>query len=285
MSPRQVRGSHPGRGALIGILVGALVTLGLAAIKPDMARAEAGFVPHRAVYGLTLASSRSGSSAFTQAVGKLEFRWADVCDGWAVNQRTHINLIGLDGQEVQFGWTLSSWESKDGLQYRFFIRRLQGEGETEELRGQAQLSSLNGPGEAVYQSPEGLTVELPAGTVFPTHHSLSLLDAAGRGAFPIWRIVFDGAGDEGLFGINAALVQVLPPSAESSFGFPLLRDVRSWRMDMAHFALDNRSGEPAHEQSLRLYQNGIVDELLLDYGDFALDARLADVERLPPPDC
>ena len=112
-----------------------------------------------------------------------------------------------------------------------------------------------------------------------------MLEAAARGAFPFWRIVFDGAGEEGLSGVNAALVQVLPPSAEPSMAFPILEDVRSWRMNMAHFALDNLSGEPAHEQTLRLYQNGIVDELLLDYGDFALDAKLAKIEALPPPDC
>ena len=98
-------------------------------------------------------------------------------------------------------------------------------------------------------------------------------------------MVFDGTGDEGLFGINAALVQALPPSADPSFDFPLLKDVPSWRMSMAYFALDNRSGEPTHEQGLRLYQNGIVDELILDYGDFALDAKLADLNALPAPDC
>ena len=268
-----------------GRLVSAGLLLCLVAGASGAAWGAAGFVPHRALYGLSLADSRSGSASFTHAVGKLEFSWSDVCDGWAVTQRTHINLTGLDGREIAFGWTLSSWEAKDGLLYRFFIRRLQGEGEAEERRGQARLSGPGGPGEAVYDMPEAQTLALPAGTVFPTQHSLDLLEAAGRGAFPLWRIVFDGAGDDGLFGINAALVQALPPSVAPSFDFPILQNVPSWRMDMAHFELDNRSGEPAHEQSLRLYQNGIVDELLLDYGDFALDARLADIEALPAPDC
>lgn len=268
-----------------GWLVRAALSLSLLLGAEGVASAAAGFAPHRALYGLSLAESRSGKTSFSHAVGKLEFNWSDVCDGWAVTQRTHINLTGMDGREVQFGWTLSSWEAKDGLSYRFFIKRLLGEGETEELRGQASLSAPGGPGEAVYDKPEASSLKLPAGTVFPTEHSLTLLDAASRGAFPLWRVVFDGAGEEGLFGINAALVQVLSPSTEPSFDFPILRDVRSWRMEMAHFELDNRSGEPAHEQSLRLYQNGIVDELLLDYGDFALDARLAEVEALPAPDC
>lgn len=251
-----------------------------------VAFAAAGFIPHRAIYGLSLVRSRSGTSSVTHAVGKLEFSWSDVCDGWAVKQRTHINLTNLDGSEIQFGWTLSSWEAKDGLSYRFFIRRLFGSGSSQELRGEAHLTAAGEPGEAVYSQPEDMALELPKGTIFPTQHSLILLEAASRGRFPLWRVVFDGTGDEGgLFGINAALVHALPPSADPSFDFPLINDVRSWRMSMAHFALENRSGEPAHEQELRLYQNGIVDELVLDYGDFALDAKLAELKALSAPDC
>ncbi len=224
------------RGKLHGrlLLAGVIISLCLVAGGETSALGAPSFVPHRAIYGLSLAKSHSGTSAFMHAVGKLEFSWSDVCDGWAVSQRTHINLTGLDGKEVQFGWTLSSWEAKDGLLYRFFIRRLQGDGEAEELRGQARLSNPGGAGEAVYDKPQGKTLQLPEGTVFPTQHSLTLIAAASRGAFPFWRVVFDGAGEGGLSGINAALVQVLPPSAEPSFEFPIIENVRSWRMNMAH---------------------------------------------------
>jgi len=266
--------------ALVVALLGLAGTAG-----PSLAQPTAAFVPHKAIYGLSLARSLAGASSVTQAVGKLEFSWADVCDGWTVSQRTHINLTNLDGTEVEFGWTLSSWESKDGRSYRFFIRRLPGGGEPEDLRGEAHVSAGTGAGKAVFDLPEGLVVALPEETIFPSRHNLVLIEAAQRGAFPVWRVVFDGTGDEGLYGINAALVQALPDSVAPAFDFALIRGLRSWRLNMAHFALDRRDGEPTHEQSLRLYENGVVDELFLDYGDFALDARLAKLEALPRPDC
>ncbi len=38
-------------------------------------------------------------------------------------------------------------------------------------------------------------------------------------------------------------------------------------------------------QGLRLYANGIVDEMLLDYGDFVLRAELDVLEALPEIEC
>ena len=49
--------------------------------------------------------------------------------------------------------------------------------------------------------------------------------------------------------------------------------------------MDETVSEPEHEQGLRLYANGIVDEMLLDYGDFVLRAELDVLEALPPLEC
>src|SRR3546814_14041301 len=74
-----------------------------------------------------------------EAAGRFEFEWSDVCDGWAVNQRFRIALLYEDGLSVSFGWRLSSWESKDGRRYRFFVRRFDGSGQAETVSGEAEL--------------------------------------------------------------------------------------------------------------------------------------------------
>ena len=244
----------------------------------------AGFLPHRAVYELSLAKSRSGS-AMARATGRLEFEWEDVCTGWTVSQRTKVQIATSEGETISFGWSLSALESRDGRSYRFFIRRINPDGSDEEVRGEARFPAPGARGVAVFDAPESRRVTLAKGTLFPTAHSLALMEAAAKGELPLWRTMFEGSGDDGRFGVNAVLREALAEDAPKGFESPLLRDQESWRLRLAYFGMDDTVSEPEHEQTLRLYANGIVDEMLLDYGSFALRADLSVLEALPPLDC
>jgi hypothetical protein len=263
-----------------------VVVLAAIAAGPGGWRAAeaAGFVPHRAVYDLGLAKSRDNGN-MARAEGKLEFEWADVCTGWTVSQRTRVRMASSEGQDFDFGWSLNAFESRDGRRYRFFIRRINADGSEQELSGEARVDDAGGRGVAVFEAPESRRVPLAKGTLFPTAHSLALMAAAAEGALPLWRSVFDGSGDDGRFGINAALGEALAADAPKGFESPLLRDQESWRLRLAYFGMDETVSEPEHEQALRLYANGVVDEMLLDYGDFVLRAELEILEALPEIDC
>ena len=275
------------RGWLVGVLVSGVLVSGALVSGVGVsgaAEAAAGFLPHRAVYDLSLAKSRSKGSV-TGASGKLEFEWADVCSGWTISQRTRVRMTTVEGQVLDFGWTLNALEGRDGRSYRFFIRRLNIDGSSEDLRGKARLGDAGEGGVASFSAPEPRELPLPKGTLFPTAHSLLLIEAARNGALPLWVTVFDGSGDTGLFGINAAISETLPAEAPSRFESPLLRGQASWRLHLAYFGMDESVAEPEHEQALRLYANGVVDEMLLDYGDFVLRADLGVLEALPDPGC
>src|SRR3546814_9857180 len=101
-----------------------------------------------------------------------------------------------DGLSVSFGWSLSSWESKDGRRYRFFVRRFDGSGQAETVRGEAELDA-DGSGTAVFHGPERREVALPAGTQFPTHHTRQVLNQAAADGALLWTQVFDGSGGQG----------------------------------------------------------------------------------------
>ena len=261
------------------------LTAGGAAAGQAAPAVEAGerLLAHKAVYGLSLGSLRS-SSRVVEAAGRFEFEWQDVCDGWTVSQKFRIALLYEDGISVNFGWSLSSWEAKDGSRYRFFIRRFDDSGQSESVRGEAQLRG-DGTGRATYREPEAREIELPVGTLFPTRHTMHVLAQAEAGSAPIWTMVFDGSGDQGLFGVSAALSRRLGPDAPTQLTSPLVDGMPSWRVDLAFFGAGAESVEPEQEQSLRLYANGVVDEMRLDYGDFVLDADLTELSRLPDPDC
>jgi EipB-like len=229
--------------------------------------------------------SRANGS-ISRAQGKLEFEWADACSGWTVSQRTLVQLLSNEGQVIDFGWTLNSLESKDGTDYRFFIRRYNAGGGGDSQRGEAHLRGPGQGGTASYTEPAAKDIVLPKGTLFPTAHSLMLLDAAEGGGLPALRQVFDGSGDEGgLYSINASLSATLPQDTPVNLDSPLLKNQKSWRLHLAYFGQDESVSVPEHEQFFRIFATGVVDEMLLDYGDFTLRADLKSVEALPKPQC
>jgi hypothetical protein len=240
--------------------------------------------PHRAVYALELSQARS-SSGVTQARGRLEYEWDDVCDGWTVRQRTSLTMVSRSGQPIQSNWAINSWESKDGLKYRFFVRRFHASGMIESVRGEAELDGPGLGGRAVYFDPEEREINLPEGTAFPTNYSLEMMALAEQDKLPVWRVMFDGFGDEDLLGVSAALVSALAAGESASMESAMIADLPSWRVRLAFFPLERRTPEPDREQGFRIFSNGVVDELIIDYGDFSIDAELETLSSLPEVSC
>ena len=270
------------------VLRGPIAALALAVALLALAAGEVSaavtIAPHKAVYALELGQAHSESQV-TQAEGRLEYEWDDVCDGWTVRQRTLLTMVNRSGQSIQSNWAINSWESKDGLKYRFFVRRFHASGSIESVRGHAELDGPGEGGRAVYFDPEERVVELPEGTVFPTNYSLQMMALAEQDRLPVWRIMFDGFGEEELLGVNAAMVAALAAGEAASLDSAMISDLPSWRVRLAFFPLDRRTPEPDREQGFRVFSNGIVDELVIDYGDFSIDADLEDLSSLPQATC
>src|SRR3546814_21010497 len=106
-------------------------------------------------------------------------------------------------------------------------------------------------------------------------------DLQQSGEVPLWTLVFDGSGEGGLSGVSAVLSQRLPAGAPTQLASPLLEDVPSWPVHLAFYSPDAGEPEPEQEQAVRPFANGVVDEMRLAYGEFALDA---DPHPPSPPD-
>ena len=59
----------------------------------------------------------------------------------------------------------------------------------------------------------------------------------------------------------------------------------SWRMRLAFFPADSKQEQPDYELGMRLLDNGVSQDMTLDYGDYVIRARLDDIEALPRPSC
>src|SRR5215472_7709249 len=115
---------------------------------------------HRASYLLSMGHSQSGSDV-VDVQGVMVYEFTDACDGWTTTQKARIQFFYDDGRRSQVGWSLNSWESKDGKRYRFFMRNLDGDTVTSSFKGEATIPAAGQPGTVQFEDPKGKMVTLP----------------------------------------------------------------------------------------------------------------------------
>ncbi len=258
-----------------------LLTLTALPATPPAEAAAADILPHRAVYKMSLLSARN-SSKVSDVRGRMMFEWADACDGWTTEQRFQLRFVYAEGDEMAMNTNYTTWEAKDGQRYRFNVRKLVNGEVDEEVRGEARLEK-DGSGSATFTKPETQEMKLPDGSMFPTAHTLAILDHAGAGDTFFNRIVFDGADAEGATEVSTVIGNPIEGKEEAID--PLLKGKKGWPVRMAFFPLKSDAAQPEYEMSLRLLQNGVAESMQIDYGDFTVNAILEKVEALPKSKC
>ena len=238
--------------------------------------------PHRAVYEMTLLKSQP-ASGITAAQGKMEFEWSDGCDGWVVQQHYDLAMRYEETGDSNVSIAFITWESKDGLHYRYNVRKLRDGQPDEDLKGEAAMQGPDAAGEAAFSKPETKRVPLPPHTIFPTAHTLELVKAAIAGESFVVRRVFDGGTVAGPDQVSAGIGTA--HEADPKDPEPLLRK-RWWPVRMAFFGADSHdNAQPDYELGMDLQEDGIARNMTLDYGDFTVSAKLQKIEKLPPPRC
>jgi hypothetical protein len=243
--------------------------------------------PHRALYKMTLYSQKNGSN-IADVSGKMYFEWADACDGWAVQQHLKLHFAYSEGEESDVNSTVISWESKDGKKYNFNVRRVTNGKETENYRGHASLDEHGGRG--LYTIPKDKKeVKLGADALFPSAHTLLILQKAAAGEKFFTRRVFDGSDEEGAADVSVFIGGRLdqPLASEKN---PAMNDnplimKEAWPVRLAFFKPTSETGEPDYEMDMTLQPNGVARTMHIDYGDFSVSGVLTNLETLPASNC
>ena len=243
-------------------------------------------LPHRATYSYALERAKS-EPGYLDAAGEMVTQWSDDCDGWTVNQTSRLLIERTGGVIIDFGWSMESWESKDGLQFRYFLAQSQEGNVISRVQGRAKLDAIGEGGEVEIRGDgESFTVELLPGTIFPTWHSLDVIDSLQQDRLPLWHVLFDGADDENvLSGVSTFHIEERTPTDEELERFPALTGQSLHRMAFAFFPMQQDASEPEHEMELSLAVNGVVTEFVFDFGEFAVRASLEELEPLKRAEC
>lgn len=258
--------------ALLGVL---LPFIGLQAAE------AAELMPHRATYKVALVAAKTGTG-IAQIQGLMVSDWDLTCGGWTLDQKMALTIYDARGRKrVSLVSNVSTWESTDGRLYRFSVNNVSPGGKSEKIEGSAELPGSGEAGTAQFSQPERKTVTLPKGTIFPTFHSELVLGAADRAPVIVSKKVFDGLSLDGLHEVNAVVGKPIKTAVKR----PGLTGRRSWPLNLAFFKTVSTAAEPDQEISMRIFENGVGDDIVLDFGNFQAKATLDRLEMGKRPVC
>jgi len=271
----------PARLAAVFLLLGPGFLLGQADAAPaPPARAPVPLAAHRALYELTKDNSvpSRGGREIAAAHGTMGYEVVDVCDGWATRQRLNMTITNADGQDTDMASDYATWESKDGLSFRFHMVQKSDAAVTNQTDGSAHLTRTGGIGEVEYRLPKEAKTPLPAGTLFPMMHTLAIINAAREGKKFVALPLLDGTDDDGFEYSSIAVMDWKPPFRTEH---PFLNTLASTRVRIAFFDHTSEDVTPTYEVAMRYWENGVADNMVMDFEDFVMSAKLTELTPLP----
>ena len=249
-----------------------------APLAPLTARALAS---HRGVYSLTLDRARENAT-IVDVSGAMLFELIDACESWTTRQRFTMTLRDREGTELETGSDYATLESMDGRTLRFSLTQVTQGAVRSRVAGQAELTA-DGSGVAHFSEPEVKELPIPPGTLLPNTHTIAALNAARAGQRLLVAPIFDGTTADGAQQTTTVLSPWQGPQPVPEA--PSLSTLGSSRMRIAFFEPDGEQAggarTPSYEVSLRYFENGVADDMIMDFGDFTVRAKLVRLEDAP----
>jgi hypothetical protein len=284
ISPRNVR-------SLALTIAAVAIATGVAADRVDAAAGGA-FLPHQALYELSLLKSR-GSNAINSARGRILYNFSgSACEGYTSEFRQVSELDSGEGKVTLSDLRSTSWEDGAGKSYRFKIDSRMNDTDTNPVDGVAERT-----GDRItvkLKQPEAKTFTLDGATVFPTEQIQRIVAAAREGKSVLELTVYDGSDNgEKVYNTLSVIGQPIPgdrtiDSPDPSTQNDVMKTMTRWPVTVSYYDRDTKANEgeqtPVYAMSFELYENGVSRALVLDYNDFVISGALGkfDVKDSKP---
>ena len=254
--------------------------------------ANAAFLPHQALYDLSLVKSR-GSASVDNARGRILYNFSgSACEGYTSEFRQVSELNSGEGKVTLSDLRSKSWEDAAGKSYRFKIDTRMNDTDSSPVDGVAERT-----GDHItvkLTQPEAKTFTLDGSTVFPTEQIRRIIAAAKEGKSLLELTVYDGS-DNGEKVYNTLTVIGAPIAGDRAISSPdpattsdAMRSLTRWPVTVSYYDRDARAKEgeqtPVYAMSFELFENGVSRALVLDYNDFVISGALGkfDVKDAKP---
>jgi EipB-like len=277
--------------SLIGVFILSL-SIHPAAAVPQAASVD--LAPHRAIYDMTLHEAVSGSNV-SDVRGRLVFDFeGSTCAGFSLKSRLVTEIVDRDGNTMVTDLRSSTWETANGDKFRFENSQYVDQRLSEQVTGQAARRKKAGAIDITLDKPQHRRLKLEGKALFPTQHSIAILEAAKAGYSVLQADVYDGS-EQGKKLLQTTTF-IGKPSVTAAAGLPArianakeLSGMQSWPVSISYYdVVDNPrqdTGVPAYELSFRLFANGVSQDLLINYGGFSISGDLSGIEFHAPKEC
>ena len=248
--------------------------------------------PHRAIYELTLATTRGGTGV-SAVMGRMAYDLTgSPCDGYTQNMRFVTRMTNQSGNAVVTDLRSSTWEDAHGKRFRFDSSQYRDEKATDSTVGDAARPGASEDIKVELIKPAKKNISIPSRVYFPVQHTIALLNAAKTTKTSFRADLYDGSekgekvydtvaaiGRAQGAGSNRQLAQV--KNAER------LDSLKGWPMSIAYFepGSGKQDALPVYELSFLMFENGVSRKLYIDYGEFALQGDLTEITFYPPSKC
>ena len=267
-----------------------LLFASLAAINGARAQTALPLAAHRAAYEISLVDSYSAKTPDSQtpvaATGLIGYEFTgSACEGYASNFRQLTQLQRSEGEPISSDIRAITFEEADAKGLRFQIDSQSDGNASPAIVGSARRAESGGTTVAL-SKPATETLDLGNDILFPTEHIERIIAKAKDGGGTMQARVYDGS-DTGKKVFETLTVigkQETGPSPEGDFA-DVLGKIRRWPVTVSYFDEAAKDAPPEYILSFDLYENGVSGTLKLDYGSFALSAKLRRLEMLPASAC
>ncbi|MGH6741206.1 MAG: cell envelope integrity EipB family protein, partial [Bradyrhizobium sp.] len=243
----------------------AMLALAVVACGPAKAAAGAAFLPHQALYDLSLVKSR-GSNPVNSARGRILYNFSgSACEGYTSEFRQVSELEIGEGKMMLSDLRSSSWEDGEGKSYRFKIDARTNDNDSSPVDGIAERT-----GDHItvkLKQPEAKTFTLDGSTVFPTEQIQRIIAAAKEGKSLLELTVYDGSDNgEKVYNTLSVIGQPIPGDKQIAAPDPSTSDehmksLTRWPVTVSYYDRDaqKKDGEqtPVYSMSFELYENGV----------------------------
>jgi hypothetical protein len=252
----------------------------------------ADLAPHRAIYDMSLRNAASGSNV-SEVRGRLVFDFGgSTCAGYSLKSRMVTQVVDRDGKATVTDLRSSTWEEAAGEKFRFNSSQYVDQRLSDRVVGTAERRAA-GAVDVVIDKPNRQKLKLNGQPLFPTQHSVAILEAARQGTNVVQANIYDGSekGDK-LYETTTFIGKAVAPGPGGPMGVAnaeKLDELVSWPVTISYFERAPSPGKdeglPAYELSFRLFANGVSRDLLIDYGSFSIKGVLSRIDFREPAEC
>ena len=248
--------------------------------------------PHRAIYELTLATTRGGTGV-SAVLGRMAYDLTgSPCDGYTQNMRFVTRMTNQSGNAVVTDLRSSTWEDARGKRFRFDSSQYRDEKATDTTVGDAARPGASEDIKVELTKPAKKNISIPSRVYFPVQHTIALLNAAKATKTSFRADLYDGSEKgEKVYDTVAAIGRA--QGAGSNRQLPQIKSaerldgLKGWPVSIAYFepGSGKQDALPVYELSFLMFENGVSRKLYIDYGEFALQGDLTEITFYPPSKC